>query len=261
MTPLLAAIILGAIQGVTEFLPVSSTAHLAALPVLFGWADPLLRSQAFAAVLHLGTLGALLAVFGSEWGRLLSGMTRPRSPDGRLAWGLVAATVPALAAGALFEHAVADRFRTTASIAGFLGLGSVVLWVADARRPGIRVARSVSLRDALAIGCAQALAILPGLSRSGMTIAAGLSLGLSRAEAARYAFLLSAPVVAAAGLWECRHLAGCGGADAAVLASGIAVSALTGAVAIRWFLRIISRVGLLPFVVYRLLLALVLLAR
>src|SRR5512140_791390 len=112
MTPLLAAILLGAIQGVTEFLPVSSTAHLAALPVLFSWSDPLLRSQAFDAVLHLGTLGALLAVFGAEWGRLLSGLARPRSADGRLAWGLVLATLPALAAGALLEHVVADRLRT-----------------------------------------------------------------------------------------------------------------------------------------------------
>jgi undecaprenyl-diphosphatase len=261
MTPLLAAILLGAVQGVTEFLPVSSTAHLAALPVIFGWSDPLLRSQAFDAVLHLGTLGALLAVFGAEWGRLLSGLTRPATADGRLAWGLMLATLPALAVGAVFEHAVASRLRTPHAIAGFLAAGAVILWAADARRPGVRVARSLGWRDALLVGCAQAFAILPGLSRSGMTIAAGLALGLSRTEAARYAFLLSAPIIAAAGLWESRHLAGLGGGDAALLAAGIAVAALTGAIAIRWFLRVIARIGLLPFAIYRFLLALVLLAR
>lgn len=261
MSPLIAAIILGTIQGLTEFLPVSSTAHLAALPAVFGWNDPLISSQAFDAVLHLGTLAAVLLVFGREWVALLAGLPRPRSPEGRLGWGLILATVPALVAGAVLERFVSDRLRTTGAIAGFLAAGALVLWAADSRRTGARTTRSVGPFEALLVGVAQALAILPGLSRSGMTISAGLLLGLGRAEAARYAFLLSAPVIAAAGLWESRHLAGLGGNGLALAAVGVAVAALAGAVAIRWFLRVVSRVGLLPFVVYRFLLALVLLAR
>jgi undecaprenyl-diphosphatase len=261
MNPLFAAIILGAVQGVTEFLPVSSTAHLAAIPVIFGWTSPLLQSQAFDAVLHLGTLAALLVVFGREWGRLLAGLPTPGSPNGRMVWGIALATIPALAAGFLLEHKVAEHLRSPSAIAGFLAAGAAILWAADSRRPGGRTAASLGFGDALLIGCAQAFAILPGLSRSGMTIAAGLALGLSRAEAARYAFLLSAPVIAAAGLWESRHLAGVDPGNAALLAAGIAVAALTGAMAIRWFLRVVSRIGLMPFVVYRFVLSVVLLAR
>ena len=253
---LLTAAFLGAVQGVTEFLPVSSTAHLIILPQLLGWSHPLLNNLTFNVMLHLGTLVALLIVFRGEWRRLGGAFAAPRSSEGRLAWGLAAATAPALLCGWLFKSAVSTHLRNPLSVACWLAVGAVALWWADRRRQGDRTAQSLSLMHAMLIGCAQALALLPGFSRSGATITAGLLLGLSRQEAARYSFLLSAPIIAAACLYEALSgLPDLPPSQWAPVAAGVLVSGLVGAVCIRWFLRAVPWLGFAPFISYRLFLA------
>jgi len=256
----IAASVMGAVQGLTEFLPISSTAHLTVLPRLLGWSHPLLNSLSFDVTLHLGTLVALLAVQGSEWKGFVRALGKPGSPHGRFAYGMILATMPALLTGALLGHAVETRLRGTMSVALWLALGGVLLAAADRRtgssgNGGRRTAGSLSLKEALLVGCAQTLALLPGFSRSGATITAGLLLGLSRREAARYSFLLSAPVIAAAGIWEARRLTAVPVADLAPLAVGAVCAGLAGAAAIRWLLSTIPRLGYAPFAVYRVILA------
>jgi len=255
----IAASVMGAVQGLTEFLPVSSTAHLTVLPRLMGWDHPLLNSLSFNVILHLGTLIALLAVQGREWIDLVRALAEPGSPRGRFVYGLALATLPALLAGASLSHAIEARMRGTLSVAVWLALGAVLLAAADLRagRDGRRgrAAGSLSLREALLAGCAQTLALLPGFSRSGITITAGLLLGLSRREAARYSFLLSAPVIAAACIWDARKLTMVPAADLLPLAAGAACAGLAGAAAIRWLLSAVPRLGYTPFAVYRVLLA------
>jgi undecaprenyl-diphosphatase len=256
----IAAAMMGAVQGITEFLPISSTAHLTVLPRLLGWSHPLLNSLSFDVTLHLGTLAALLAVQGGEWNGLVRALAEPGSPRGRFAYGLILATIPALLAGALLGHAVETLLRGTMSVALWLALGGILLAAADrfAGRENSgkkRLAGSLSLRDALLVGCAQTLALLPGFSRSGATITAGLLLGLSRREAARYSFLLSAPVIAAACVWEARRLTAIPTANLVPLAVGALCAALTGAAAIRWLLSAVPRLGYVPFAVYRVILA------
>jgi undecaprenyl-diphosphatase len=252
---LLPAILLGAVQGLTEFLPVSSTAHLAALPVLVGWTHPLLHSQPFDVALHFGTLIALLWAFSGAWRELARGASRPFAPEGRTVRGIAIATLPALVAGGLCGRLVEERLRGPNALAAFLAAGAALLWAAQALGRGRRAAASLSWREAALIGCAQALAILPGMSRSGMTIAAGLALGLRREEAARYAFLLSGPVIAAAVAWEARRLEELAPGEWAAVAAGVATAAVTGLAAIRFLLACSARLGYLPFVWYRFLLA------
>jgi undecaprenyl-diphosphatase len=253
--PFLAAAALGTIQGATEFLPVSSTAHLILIPRLLGWSHPLLNSLTFDVMLHFGTLAALLAVFGGEWFKLARALAAPRSETGRFAWGLAIATAPALVCGALFESAVAARLRGTLSVACWLTGGAAVLLWAERRHPRCRAAESLSLKEAAFVGCAQVLALLPGFSRSGATISACLLLGVGRREAARYSFLLSAPVVAAGFLWSARRLATHPAPELAAAVAGAFAAALTGVLAIRWLLRAVPRIGYAPFAVYRFLLA------
>lgn len=259
-TLLLPAILLGVVQGLTEFLPVSSTAHLAALPQVLGWKHPLLSSMPFDVALHVGTLGALAWAFGGEWRALAAGFrlgargpaaSRARALGVQLALG----TMPALAAGALAGDLIAARFRGLGPMAGFLAAGAGLLWWAERAGRGARRIGALRWQDAVLIGCAQAAAILPGLSRSGMTMAAGRALGLGRVEATRFSFLLSAPVIAAAVVWEGRKLGGLVPDEAWAVAAGIFAAGAAGAAAIRWLLAIVSRTGLLPFVWYRLALA------
>lgn len=259
-TLLLPAILLGLVQGVTEFLPVSSTAHLAALPTVLGWTHPLLSSLPFDVALHLGTLGALAWAFGAEWKALAScwrpGVRGAAASAQRKLGGLLAlGTVPALIAGAGLAHVVESRLRGLGVMAVFLAVGAGLLWWAE--RAGGRSRRIPDLgwRDAMLIGCAQAAAILPGLSRSGMTMAAGRALGLGRLESTRFSFLLSAPVIAAAIVWEGRKLGSLGPSEAWAVGAGIVAAGAAGAATIRWLLAIVARTGLLPFVWYRLALA------
>ncbi|MSP63041.1 MAG: undecaprenyl-diphosphatase UppP [Myxococcales bacterium] len=249
------AVAYGLVQGLGEFLPISSSAHLALLPWAAGWTDP---GLAFDVALHLGTLLSLVIYFRADLLRLARAFVGSvierrigADPDRRLAWLVLAGSIPAGAIGFLFEHAVEAWFRDPASIAATLIAFGAVLQLADAGSPGDRVIGRLTIRDALLIGLAQACAIVPGVSRSGSTITAGRLLGLDREAAARFSFLLSAPIVAGAGLLKVPKLIQSGGLDGRV-ALGILVSAVTGYFAIDVLLRLIRTRSYLPFAIYRL---------
>src|SRR5262245_53356989 len=213
---ILQAIVLGIVQGLTEFLPVSSSAHLILVPWLLRWDDTIVRSLAFDVSIHLGTLLALLLFFAADWVRLiragLASIVERRignDPDRRMAWYLVIGTIPAGLAGFFAESIIKHKFYEPdspddkarfISMALCLALGGLALWAADYFGRQRRRLDQLTLRDVLVIGFAQVLAILPGVSRSGSTIMAGLALRLERPAAARFSFLLSAPIILAAGL-------------------------------------------------------------
>jgi undecaprenyl-diphosphatase len=265
MDPTIQALVMGIVQGLTEFLPVSSSGHLILVPWLLGWDDRFITSLAFSVMLHLGTLGALLVYFARDWVRLLRALLdslRERriggDPDRRLVWVLAIATVPAGIIGALLADPVEEATRRPAIVAVALVVGAAILWYAD--RVGRRDRGLEGIRPAggLAIGFAQAFALIPGVSRSGITIAAGLLLGLERDAAARFSFLLAAPTIAGAGLFEAYHVIR-GEAlvtpEPAALAVGVFASLVTGLLAIHWLLSWFRRHGPGVFVVYRVLLA------
>jgi undecaprenyl-diphosphatase len=250
--PILHAAVLGLIQGLTEFLPISSSAHLTLAPWFFGWPDPGLT---FDIALHVGTLLAVVAFFWKDWLRLIrNGLTKGlATPDGRLFWFLAAASVPGAAAGVLFEEQAETIFRGPLLIAAMLAAMGVVLFLAD-RMAARRIASAEpTLGRSLAVGLAQALAIVPGVSRSGITMATGLFAGMTREAAARFSFLLSTPMIAGAAVFKLRHLSR-SAVDAPFLI-GIIVSAAVGFLVIGGLLKWLARRGFLPFVVYRLLLA------
>jgi undecaprenyl-diphosphatase len=207
------ALVLGIVQGLTEFLPISSSGHLILVPYLLGWNDPFLTSLAFSVVLHGGTLLALLVFFRHEWLRLIpAGLAtlRDRSfagdPARRLAWLIAAATVPAVIAGVLLNDVIEQSLREPGLVAVMLVVAAGVLWIAD--RLGRRVLHvdDLSFPAAFGIGVAQALALVPGVSRSGISISAGLFAGLDRESAARFSFLMATPVTAGAVAYETLKL-------------------------------------------------------
>lgn len=250
------ATLLGLFQGLTEFLPVSSSAHLALAPWLFGFKDPGLT---YDLALHVGTLAAAIAAFGARWLALLGDAARePRGEGGRRLGMLALATVPAVAAGVLLEDAAETRLRDPRLIACTLLLFSFVMEAAD--RLGAR-ARAWTERGwgaALAVGCAQALALVPGVSRSGATMSAGLALGFTRESAAELSFLMSVPIIAGAAALKLRHLS-IADVDGPFV-WGVIVSGVTGWLAVKGFLRGLARWGLRPYVVYRCALALLVLS-
>ncbi len=261
METILQAIVIGVVQGLTEFLPVSSSAHLILLPQLLGWDDAFLNSPAFAVMLHMGTLAALLVYF---WRDLLryaaAGLAALRerrvgdNPDRRLAVLLATSVVPAAIVGVALEGFVDSFFRQNLLVvAGLLVVGGLILFVAERAARHEREMHQLRVPDALAIGLAQALALFPGISRSGITIAAGLFLGLRRADAARFAFLLGTPTIAGAGLWKMREmLAGSAGVfDPVVLLAGMLSSAVAGLAAIALLLAFLRRYSTDVFVAYR----------
>ena len=258
---LVQAAVIGIVQGLTEFLPISSSAHLIVLPRLLGWNDPFLNSAEFDVMLHLGTLAALLLYFWRDLSRLFVawlGSLRERQiaadPDRRLAWLLAISVVPAAVLGALLEDFFDTAFRERlALVAVLLVAGASILWLAERQGRRERELGSLRLADALVIGAAQALALFPGISRSGITIAAGLFLGLERAAAARFAFLMGTPIIAGAGLWKLRLLVGGGFGqfDPAVLTAGVVAAALSGLAAIWFLLAYLRRRDTRPFIVYR----------
>jgi undecaprenyl-diphosphatase len=238
--------LLGLIQGATEFLPVSSSAHLALAPRLLGFADPGLT---FDLALHLGTLVAVLLHYRAAWTRLLLGAARdPRGAEGRRLAFVALATVPAVVAGLLVGELAETTFRQPRWVAACLIVFAGVMLLAD-RRPGTREWRGEAWTAALAIGAAQALALMPGVSRSGATICAGMLWGLSREDAAELSFLMSAPITAGAIALKL------GGLSAADLTGpflwAVAVSGLSGAAAIGVLLRWLPRHGLAPYAWYR----------
>jgi undecaprenyl-diphosphatase len=261
MDTIIQAIVIGIVQGLTEFLPISSSAHLILLPRLLGWDDALILSPAFTVILHLGSLAALLVYFWSDlWRYAVAGVAVLRErrmgtdPDRRMAVLLAASVIPAALIGVLLESFVDTFFREQLLVVcGLLVVGAIILFVAERLGRQSREMHELRVADALAIGFAQALALFPGISRSGITISAGLLLGLDRAAAARFAFLMGTPIIAGAGLWKVRQLfdGSVGGFDSAVLLAGLVASALASFAAIALLLAFLRRFSTDVFVAYR----------
>jgi len=248
LTPLRAAV-LGAIQGATEFLPVSSSAHLYAVPELLGWKY---EGVAFDVALHWGTLLALLAAFWHDWLGLARAALKS-GPAGGTARStllrLAAASVPAVFAGLLLQDEAETHLRALPLQAVMLVVFGVLLWLVDRGRPGGRHADVPGWGTSLLVGAAQAIALVPGVSRSGITMTAGRAAGLDRVSAARFSFLLATPITFGAGLVALRHLPH--DLPLATLATGMATSALVGLLAIRGLLRWLGRAGFGAFCAYR----------
>ena len=251
----LQAIVLAIVQGLSEFLPVSSSGHLILVPHFLGWPD---QGLAFDVAVHVGTLAALLAFFRREllamltaWFGSLAG--RGMTADARLAWCVIFGTVPVGAAGLLFGGLIEQMLRNPLFVAGTLTGFGALMWLADRLGRQERDEYSIDWHHALLIGCAQALALMPGTSRSGVTMTMARALGLGRAAAARFSFLLAVPGIAMAGGYELLKLlqGGDGGTDWAMMVLGTAVAAVTGYLCIRWLLAVINRIGLGPFAIYR----------
>ncbi len=255
----LEAILLGLLQGVTEFLPISSTAHLRVFPALLGRPDP---GAAFTAVLQLGSLVAVIGFFLRELAGMLSALLDParrRGPEARQLLYLLVGTIPIGIAGLSFRHAVEGPLRSLQVIAVALIVVAILMAVADRLASGQRDLDQVVLRDALLIGLAQALALVPGVSRSGITLVAGMALGLRRDAAARFSFLLSVPAIGAAGVFELPKVIGAQGIGVGPLALGLTAAAVSGYFSIAWLLRFLRTHATTPFVVYRVALGLLLL--
>ncbi len=261
METLVQAAVIGVVQGLTEFLPISSSAHLIVLPRLLGWNDPFLNSAEFDVMLHLGTLAALLVYFWRDLTRLLvAGLASIRDrrigddPERRLAWLLLVSVIPAALLGVALEEFFDTFFRQAlVTVAVLVAAGAVLLFLGERFARQERGLDRLRSSDAVAIGIAQALALFPGISRSGVTIAAGLFLGLERAAAARFAFLMGTPIIAGAGLWKLRALAA-GEAvpfDPAVLAAGMIAATVSGLLAIGLLLRYLRRHTTAVFIGYR----------
>ena len=258
--PIYQAIILGIVQGVSEFLPISSSGHLLLVPWAAGWEelDPSVK-KSFDVALHLGTLVAVvgyfwndLIVYVREGLSLIVKRQRPATTDGRIAWLLVLATVPAAAVGALFESTIDERLGTPLIIGISLVLFGLIMAWAD-RRIGQRRIEEFSSRDALLVGAAQALALNPGTSRSGITMTAGRAIGFDRDTAVRISFLMSIPVIAGAVVFKMAGLVGDGVPDglAVPMVVGIVTAGLSGWVAVWGTLRIVRTHSFMPFVIYR----------
>lgn len=263
MTLLWQAVVLGLVQAVTEFLPVSSSAHLTLLPRMLGWESPLLNSLVFDVALHAGTLAALLVYFRREIARLLQawgkrGWTREglRDPDSRLAWGIALGTIPAGLAAWKFQKPIETLFRSPEWIAFWLAAVGLLMVLGERFGRQQRGLEAITLKDALMIGLAQAAALAPGVSRSGITLVAGLGLGLTRPAAARFSFLLSIPTVLGAILFESRHLGpSLAGTGLIPVFAGVAAAGLAGYAGLRSLLAFLQRRPVYVFVAYRLLFA------
>jgi undecaprenyl-diphosphatase len=252
------AIVLGVIQGLAEFLPISSSGHLILVPWLLGWPS---HGLTFDLALHLGTSIALLGYFWRDWfmlaraviGGLVDAKARA-SYEWRLAWLIVIGCIPAAMVGVLFEDMIETAFRQPALIALLLIAFGLILLVADRVGRRERALEQVTLTDALVIGAAQVLALMPGVSRSGITMTAGLFRGLDRGPAARFSFLLSAPITVAAALYKLRVLLTepLTVSEAAAFLVGIITAAIVGALAIGFLLRYLQRQPVNLFVWYRL---------
>jgi undecaprenyl-diphosphatase UppP len=276
----LQSIVLGLAQGLAEFLPISSSAHLIVIPWLFGWKDPVITGLPFDVALHLGTLAAILAVFAGDWGRLIVAWLRSIAErkigddrDRRMAWYIVLACIPGAVAGFLAEDLVQSSFHvepipalSMILMAAAIAIMGGLLWLADARSRHDRPIEKIGPKDALLIGLGQALAIFPGVSRSGATITAGLALGLEREAAAKFSFLLSAPIIAGAGLKSALELAksaqagALSSAEIAAFPIGFAAAAVSGFVCVRLFLRFLKSHSTKAFAWYRFALAALVLA-
>jgi len=254
---LVQVILLALIQGLTEFLPISSSAHLILVPRLVGWAD---QGLAFDVAVHVGTLSAVVLYFrrdlipmGRDW--FHSFATRKPTRDARLAWAVVLSTIPAGLAGIFFNDLVEQSLRSPLVIATTTVVFGIVLWVADLRPNENRDEHDLTWKDILIIGLAQSIALIPGTSRSGITITAALLMGLNRQAAARYSFLLSIPIITAAGLLESNKLLQQTIAvDWGAMLLAVVIAGISAYLVIHFFLKLIARISMVPFAIYRLLL-------
>jgi len=248
------AIVLAIIQGLTEFLPISSSAHLILPSQLFGWND---QGLAFDVAVHVGTLLAVMLYFRQEVGELLVGwvssLRGQHNAHSRLAWLIIWATIPAGLAGLLGSGLVESVARSALVIATSTVVFGLLLWFADARASQRQGIEQLTLRQVLFIGVAQALALIPGTSRSGITMTAGMLLGLTKTDAARFSFLLSIPIIIMAGGYQGLKLVRAAEpVEWLPVLVGVVTSFVAAYVCIHLFLQIISRIGMLPFVIYRL---------
>lgn len=240
---MLNAILWGAIQGLTEFLPISSSGHLVLIPALLGRDGP---DLATSAMLHLGTLVAVLVYFRSDLAR----MARFDRAGRRTITIIAIGTIPAVVLGLAFESKLDELTERPTAVAAMLILTGVILIATMLLRPGDKTTEEVGPTDSVIIGLAQSFALIPGISRSGMTISAGLVRRLARVEAARFAFLLGIPVIAGAGLLSVAKAVSNGEGITASTIVGMAVAAITGYWAIAFLLRVIAKAGLAPFGIY-----------
>jgi undecaprenyl-diphosphatase len=243
------AAILGLVQGLGEFLPISSSAQLVLVPWLFNWEDPGLT---FDIALHIGTLIAVVIYFWKDWLILITkGMSNIQTREGRLFWYLVLATIPGAVIGLLLEQKAETIFRNPVLIAIMLIALGIVLYLVDRKSAKKIEAENISLKTSFLIGSSQALAIIPGVSRSGITMTTGLFMGLTREGAARFSFLLSAPIIFGAAVIKIPHVI----ANPAMINTsfivGMIVSCITGLASIGFLLRYLQTKSFLPFVIYR----------
>ena len=258
------AVVLGIVQGLTEFLPISSTAHLRVVPQIFGWPDP---GAAFTAVIQLGTMAAVLLFFWRDlvriavaWVRSLFTPSLRGGLDARMGWYVILGTVPIAVFGLLFKDQIETGARDLRIIGWVLILFGVILWLVDRVAPQTKDVEDLSLRDGLLFGLAQSFALIPGVSRSGSTITAGRALSYSREAAARFSFLLSIPAVVLSGLFSQKDVGGGDGVPVGPTLVATVVSFVVGYAAIAWLLRYLTSHTLVIFVVYRVALGLLLFA-
>lgn len=249
--------ILSIVQGLTEFLPISSSAHLILLPELAGWTD---QGLVYDIAAHVGSLIAVLiffrqdvAKFSSAWFKSLQGGVVTQ--DARIAWYILLATIPVGIAGLILYDIVATVFRNPLLIAGATILFGLILWWADVQGKRTRDQQGLQFRDAMLIGIAQILSLVPGVSRSGITMTAGLMLGLDRSTSARFSFFLAIPTIVLAGGYEIyRFLEDGVNTDPVAFIMVILFSAISAWLAIKFFLSLLESTGMFPYVIYRILL-------
>jgi undecaprenyl-diphosphatase len=248
--PMMHSMVLGILQGLTEFLPVSSSAHLILFPRYLGWQDP---GLAFDVALHLGTLVGVVLYYWKDLWRMVTAVLNSSDPalrpERQTVWYLVLATIPGAIAGLLLEHKAETVFRSASLIAWALILLGIVLALADRFCTGQKGISDLTVPAALGIGLAQGLALIPGVSRSGITITVALALGFRRDEAARFSFLMSIPLIAGAGLLKFKEILL--SPDKAALAAGFVSAAVAGYFAIALLIRYVQTRRYTPFVLYR----------
>jgi len=253
-------VVLALVQGITEFLPISSSAHLILVPVFTGWPD---QGLAFDVAVHAGTLVAVMVYFRKELLHMtvagVASLGGRWSPDAKLAWVVVVGTIPVVVAGLLGKSFIEDSLRSPLVIATTAVVFGLALWWADVAGKRVREESSIGWRDAVVVGIAQAIALIPGTSRSGITITAGLMLGLTREAAARFSFLLSIPTLIASNVLIGRDLMGNSESiDWGILGVGVVVAGVSAYACINLFIKLLSRTGMLPYVIYRVALGLIL---
>jgi undecaprenyl-diphosphatase len=254
------SIVLGAIQGITEFLPISSTAHLVLLPWFFSWKD---KGLAFDVALHVGSLLAIIVFFWRDWLLIISDFLKSAAersfegrPSGKIGMFILIGTVPGAISGLLFEKEAAGLFRNPFSIAFAISAFGLLLYISDRFSRRYKSVLDMSFTDCIVVGLVQALAIIPGVSRSGITITGAMFRNFRRDEAAKFSFLLAAPLIAGAGIFESRHLS-YAEVSSGPFILGFVSSAIFSFLAIKYLLRFVRKESYTVFVIYRLILAVV----